>query len=120
MNGVISLPATLWFSDIPEWVTVQTLKSESWDSLQEKDYVEMLRQSPSSSSAKVPILQFLGAKDRRVPYRQGLLFDAITQKSGTPIQTYLYENSGHDLDDSADTVMDIGIKSMMFLEEIEE
>jgi len=23
---------------------------------------------------KIPTLQFLGAKDRRVPYRQGLLF----------------------------------------------
>jgi len=49
---------------------------------------------------KIPTLQFLGAKDRRVPYKQGLLFDAITKKAGTAIQTYVYENSGHSLADS--------------------
>lgn len=43
----------------------------------------MHRQSPISQSMKIPTLQFLGAKDRRVPYKQGLLFDAITKKSGT-------------------------------------
>jgi len=32
---------------------------------------------------KIPVLQFLGAKDLRVPYRQGLLFDAITKRQGT-------------------------------------
>lgn len=50
---------------------------------------------------KIPTLQFLGAKDRRVPYRQGLLFDAMTRKIGTPIQTFVYENAAHSL---ADTV----------------
>jgi hypothetical protein len=39
---------------------------------------------------KIPTLQFLGAKDRRVPYRQGLLFDAITKDVGTEITTYVY------------------------------
>ena len=98
MNGVISIPGMLWFTDIPEWGTVEALKSESVHSLGEKDYVEMLRQSPCYSPMKVPILQFLGAKDRRAPYRQGLFFDAITKKSGTSIKTYLYENSGHNLE----------------------
>lgn len=50
----------------------------------------MHRQSPISQPMKIPTLQFLGAKDRRVPYKQGLLFDAITRKNGTPIQTYVY------------------------------
>ena len=105
-------------SDIPEWATVETLKSESVHSLGEKDYLEMLRQSPCYSSMKAPILQFLGAKDTLVPYRQGLLFDAIVKKSGTSIKTYLYENNGHSLEDSTETIVDIGIKSMMFLEGI--
>ena len=39
----------------------------------------MHKQSASSQPMKIPALQFLGAKDRRVPYRQGLLFDAITK-----------------------------------------
>ena len=43
-----------------------------------------------SQPMKIPTLQFLGAKDRRVPYRQGLLFDAITKKHGTKITTYVY------------------------------
>lgn len=67
---------------------------------------------------KIPTLQFLGAKDRRVPYKQGLLFDAITKKVGTPIKTYVYENSAHSLGDSVDTLLDVAIKSLLFLEEI--
>jgi len=50
----------------------------------------MFKQSPISEPMKIPTLQFLGAKDRRVPYRQGLLFDAITRKIGIPIKTYVY------------------------------
>jgi acylaminoacyl-peptidase len=60
----------------------------------------MFRQSPTSQPMKIPTLQFLGAKDRRVPYKQGLLFDAITKDFGTPITTYVYENSSHSLADS--------------------
>jgi hypothetical protein len=39
---------------------------------------------------KIPTLQFLGAKDLRVPHKQGLLFDAMTKRVGTPITTYVY------------------------------
>jgi hypothetical protein len=49
---------------------------------------------------RISTLQFLGAKDKRVPHKQGLLFDAITKKVGTAIKTYVYENSGHSLADS--------------------
>ena len=64
---------------------------------------------------KIPVLQFLGAKDLRVPYRQGLLFDAITRKHGNEIATYVYENSGHSLADSVETTIDVIVKSMLFL-----
>jgi len=67
---------------------------------------------------KIPTLQFLGAKDRRVPYKQGLLFDAITKDIGTPITTYVYENSAHSLADSVETSLDIIVKTIMFLEDI--
>lgn len=64
---------------------------------------------------KIPTLQFLGAKDLRVPFRQGLLFDAITKEVGTPITTYVYENSNHSLADSVETTIDLVIKSLLFL-----
>ncbi len=60
----------------------------------------MHRQSPISQPMRISTLQFLGAKDKRVPHKQGLLFDAITKKVGTAIKTYVYENSGHSLADS--------------------
>ena len=44
-----------------------------------EDYQAMYRQSPGNQPMKIPTLQFLGAKDRRVPWRQGLFFDAITK-----------------------------------------
>lgn len=78
----------------------------------------MFEQSPITLPMKIPTLQFLGAKDRRVPYRQGLLFDAMTKKVGTPIQTFVYENAGHSLADSVDTSIDIVVKTLLFLEGI--
>lgn len=60
----------------------------------------MYKQSPISQPMKIPTLQFLGAKDRRVPYRQGLLFDAMTKRNSSEITTYVYENSNHSLADS--------------------
>lgn len=80
--------------------------------------MKMFEQSPIFSSMKIPTLQFLGAKDRRVPYRQGLLFDAMVRKAGTPIQTFVYENAAHSLSDSVETAIDVAIKSMQFLEGI--
>ena len=65
---------------------------------------------------KIQILQFLGAKVLRVPYRQGLLFDAMTKKAGTPIQTFVYENAAHSLADSVETSVDVIMNSMLFLE----
>lgn len=76
----------------------------------------MYRQSVISQPMRVPVLQFLGAKDLRVPYRQGLLFDAMTRKQGGEIMTYVYENSSHSLGDSVDTVVDVIVKSLLFLE----
>lgn len=75
----------------------------------------MHKQSPISQTMKIPTLQFLGAKDRRVPYKQGLLFDAITKKAGTQITTFVYENSAHALADSVETSIDITVKSLAFL-----
>ncbi len=87
---MLDIVANMWFTDIPEWNTVEALKRSSFAGLTAEHYTHMLKQSPSSGVMKVPTLQFLGAKDRRVPYRQGLLFDAITKEHGTPIETYVY------------------------------
>lgn len=80
----------------------------------------MWRQSSARDPMKIPTLQFLGAKDLRVPYRQGLFFDAITKEVGTPITTYVYENSNHSLADSVETSIDIIVKTVAFLEGIKE
>lgn len=63
---------------------------------------------------KIPTLQFLGAKDLRVPPKQGHLFEAIAKKHGTPFKTFVYENAGHSLADSIDTQIDVAMKSIMF------
>jgi acylaminoacyl-peptidase len=116
LNAVLNIMANLWFTDIPEWNTVEALSHSSLANLTEDDYRNMWRQSPASAPMKIPTLQFLGAKDRRVPYRQGLYFDGITKAAGTPITTYVYESSNHSLADSVETSMDIVIKSILFLE----
>ena len=118
LNGVISIPGNYWFSDIPEWSAAETLGDAKIHNLTAEDYVKMYEQSPITKPMKIPTLQFLGAKDRRVPYRQGLLFDAMTKKAGTPIQTFVYENAAHSLSDSVETSVDVVMKSMLFLQGI--
>lgn len=90
LNGVLSLAGQLWFTDIPEWVTAETLGKQQLHFLTKDDYAQMWNQSSAREPMKVPTLQLLGAKDLRVPYRQGLFFDAITKQAGTPITTYVY------------------------------
>lgn len=116
MNGVLDLIANMWFVDIPEWNTVEALGSSQIHGLTLENYQAMWRQSPSSQQMKIPVLQILGGKDRRVGWRQGLFYDAITKNAGTPIFTYVYENSGHSLADSVETTLDIIVKTLLFLE----
>ena len=88
LNGVLNLIGNLWFADIPEWNTVEALGKSQFHELTLEDYKKMWQLSPSS--LKIPALQFLGGKDRRVAWRQGLFMDAITKQRGIPITTYLY------------------------------
>lgn len=96
MNGVLSLIANMWFNDIPEWNTVEALGHTRIHSLSAVDYQALLRLSPSIPM-KIPVLQFLGGRDRRVAWRQGLFFDAANKDSNAEITTYVYEDSGHSL-----------------------
>lgn len=118
LNGVLSIIGNFWFSDIPEWSVAETLLTDKYYGLTAADYAKMHEQSPIANPMKIPTLQFLGAKDRRVPFRQGLLFDAMTKKFGIPIQTFVYENAGHSLADSVETGIDVVLKSILFLEGI--
>lgn len=74
MNGALSLPAMLWFTDIPEWVTGETLSHNQYHNLTHEHYKSIIDQCPILEPMKVPTLQFLGYKDLRVPPKQGHLF----------------------------------------------
>lgn len=68
MNGVLNLPFMLGITDIPDWVSAEVLNKEhSWN-FSPEDIAKMYNQSPMSRKMKVPILNLVGAKDRRVPY----------------------------------------------------
>jgi acylaminoacyl-peptidase len=118
VNGVISYVGNFWSSDIPEWSTVEALSTEDYHKLTAEDYVKMHELSAISEGMKIPTLQLLGAKDRRVPFRQGLLFDAITRKQGNPIKTYVYEDGHHSLEDTLRMRIDSTIKIISFIEGI--
>ena len=113
-NGAVSLPAIISGSDIPQWATVEALNTDCLSKLTPKDFSTMYELSPISQHIKIPCLQFLGAKDRRAPYRQGLLLDAITKMSGGNMKTYIYEDSSHNLDDSVETEVDVAFKAVTF------
>lgn len=46
------------------------------------DYAKMFNLSPVSSTNLIPTIQFLGKKDLRCPFRQGIFYDYITKKAG--------------------------------------
>lgn len=89
MNGVLNLIGNMWFNDIPEWNTVEGLGHTRTHSLTQEDYLALWRKSPSIP-LKIPVIQFLGGKDRRVAWRQGLFFDAVNKDGGVDIKTYVY------------------------------
>ena len=76
----------------------------------------MIEKSVMTHPLKIPILQLVGAKDRNVPFRQGLFLDVITKAQGGSIDTYVYDDSGHSLNDSVETVIDSSFKMILFLE----
>lgn len=80
------------------------------------DYAKLYETSPMSQPNKIPTLLFLGAKDRRVPYQQGLFYHSHTIANNGNIKTYIYPESNHSLDDSITTNFDILLKMFSFLE----
>lgn len=71
MNPVVNIPFNTNITDIPEWGTAECfgkIGMNQWN-LTGDDYKRMFEQSPMSLPNRLPTINFIGAKDRRVPYQ---------------------------------------------------
>ncbi|EAR93056.2 prolyl oligopeptidase family protein (macronuclear) [Tetrahymena thermophila SB210] len=115
-NPVVNIPYLLNATDIPDWCLAECFgKKMTWN-LTGEDYKTMFEFSPMSQPNKLPILNLLGAKDRRVPYQQSIAYHAQSIYNGTEIETYIYPESDHALRESLPTIVDSLIKQISFLE----
>lgn len=96
--------------DIPDWCVAEGLgKNMTWN-MSGDDYKRMFELSPMSQPNRLPTLNLIGAKDRRVPYQQSIAYHAQSIANGTDIQTFVYPESDHALDDSLTTIFDVLMK----------
>ena len=65
---------------------------------------------------RLTTMNLIGGKDRRVPYQQSIAYHAQSVANGTDIQTFVYPESDHALDDSLATVFDVLLKQIFFIE----
>ncbi|KAL4442619.1 hypothetical protein ABPG74_007021 [Tetrahymena malaccensis] len=115
-NPVVNIPYLLNATDIPDWCLAECFgKNMTWN-LTGEDYKTMFEFSPMSQPNKLPTLNLLGAKDRRVPYQQSIAYHAQSVFNGTEIETYIYPESDHALRESLSTIVDSLIKQIAFLE----
>ncbi|KAL4481787.1 hypothetical protein ABPG74_007876 [Tetrahymena malaccensis] len=116
LNPVVNIPFNINITDIPDWCVAESFgKKMTWN-LTGDDYKTMFEQSPMSLPNKLTTLNLVGAKDRRVPYQQSLAYHAQSVFNGTDIQTYVYPESDHALDDSLPTIFDELMKQITFIE----
>ncbi|KRX10654.1 hypothetical protein PPERSA_05474 [Pseudocohnilembus persalinus] len=117
-NPVLNLPFMTNISDMPDWVQGQICKQSkmNWSHYDSEMYKQMFEHSPMKMPPKIKVLQLLGAKDKRVPYQQGLAYDALDKFNQSKVETYVYDKAGHGLNDSLQSEFDVNIKCALFLE----
>ncbi|EGR29765.1 prolyl oligopeptidase family protein, putative [Ichthyophthirius multifiliis] len=116
MNPVVNINFNLNASDIPEWSTAECFNRKNNWNLSPEDYRRMFEISPASQINKLPSINFIGVKDRRVPYQQSIAFHSQCLQNGCDFKTYVYPEADHSLDDCLNTVFDVLMKSILFIE----
>ncbi|KRX10653.1 WD40-repeat-containing domain [Pseudocohnilembus persalinus] len=120
INSVLNIPFNVNITDIVEWNTNTALAHEemNWN-LTSEDYKIMHDKSPMRDPAQIPIIQFLGDNDRRVPYQQGLAYHAQALQNGTHSEVYVYKKGDHGLFITPRYEFDFNMKAALFVEKVD-
>eukprot|EP00605_Chrysophyceae_sp_TOSAG23-4_P000803 GSChrysophyteH1.ASY1.ANO1.892.1 assembled CDS len=117
-NPVTNLPSMACITDIPDWCHIETkglgkapnfggkstgtydFKTLANNVLTDKDLELMRKCSPIAHIHKVitPTLTVLGAKDRRVPYSQGVEWHKILRSKGVKSKMMIFPEDVHSID----------------------
>lgn len=97
-NPVVDLGMMACTSDIPDWCWSESGLDFDFMKiglLDEKEREKMRSVSPvvHIDSVETPVLMLLGAKDRRVPHSQGMLYVKMLRARGAECTTYVYDDN---------------------------
>ena len=107
-NPVINIPAMYTSSDISDWCVVEALGPGHYNFEKcEMATLEQIQQMHAASPAafangvRAPTLLCLGAKDRRVPFSQGMEYYNFLKAKGVKVGLRLYPEDCHSIDKPA-------------------
>eukprot|EP00892_Ulva_mutabilis_P010450 jgi/Ulvmu1/7778/UM004_0007.1 len=108
-NPVLNMPLMVNVSDIPDWCQVETDgDSVARDgapqfppSLEQQRAMHDASPIAHIDKVKTPIMMMLGAKDRRVPYIDGLAYAKGLRCRGKDVEVHIFEEDSHPLDKPA-------------------
>ena len=115
LNPVVNIPFMEAISDISDWCSAVSLSKQLKWHLEAEDIRVMYEQSPISKHCNIPCLLLLGVKDRRVPYQASIAFRNKAIAEGGKIETFIYQESDHELAESVKAGYDIMVRILSFI-----
>lgn len=102
-NPVTNIPAMASVTDIPDWCHAEsgsTTSDLNRGGLTTEELAAMREVSPIAhlTNYQAPTLVCLGAKDRRVPYSQGIEFHHLLKMKGVPTRMMIFPEDVHAID----------------------
>lgn len=118
-NPVVDLPSMFATSDIPDWVTAETLAHSYFDPAWVPSADDLLRLrdcSPMYNVAKayVPTLMQLGNKDRRVKMFQGERWADVLKAKGVDVKCQIYPDV-HSLSSKTEVLADLVLTAAVWI-----
>ncbi len=102
-NPVTNIPQMVGTTDIPDWCYVEAgltynFTAANLPSLTDIERMHMVSPVSHINNVTAPVLLCLGAKDRRVPYTQGLEYAQLLKAKGVKVSMQVFPEDCHALD----------------------
>ncbi len=107
-NPVINIPAMYTSSDIPDWCVVESIGPGQYrfdrSEMATLEQIQLMHAASPAAFAggvRAPTLLCLGAKDRRVPFSQGMEYYNFLKAKGVKVGLRMYPEDCHSIDKPA-------------------
>lgn len=102
-NPVTNIPQMVGTTDIPDWCYMEAGLTYNFTGMNLPSITEIEKMHTASpvshiNNVTAPVLLCLGAKDRRVPYTQGLEYAQLLKAKGVKVSMQVFPEDCHSLD----------------------